>query len=70
MESNIIDEVRAVRHELAEAHGNDITRIVADLRRREAASLEAGWKFVESCGPQRRHAAVEAAAVAPNLKPA
>jgi hypothetical protein len=40
----ITEEIRAIRHKLAEALGNDLARIAADLRQREAAS---GLTFVQ-----------------------
>ena len=35
----ITEEIRAVRHQLAQAFDNDLGRIAADLRQREAASV-------------------------------
>lgn len=34
---SITDEIRAIRHELAAQFGNDVSRILADARQREAA---------------------------------
>ncbi len=39
----ITEEIRAVRRELAAQFGNDVSRILADVRRREASD---GRKYV------------------------
>lgn len=54
---SITEEIRAIRHKLAEAFDNDLARIAADLRQREAAS---GRTFAQlPKRPARRNTAKE-----------
>ena len=47
----ITEEIRSIRHKLAEAFDNDLAKIAADFRQREAAS---GRTFVQLPGPLSR----------------
>jgi len=38
MHDPIVEEIRATRHELAERFDNDLSRIIADVRRQEEES--------------------------------
>jgi hypothetical protein len=40
---SITEEIRAIRHSLADKFGNDVTQILADVRRQQEAS---GRKFI------------------------
>ncbi len=57
MPDDIVNEVRAVRHELAAVQRDDIGRIGRDLRRREADYVAAGWTFVSGPGAPEHEAA-------------
>ncbi len=57
MPDDIVDEVRAVRHELAAVQRDDIGRIGRDLREREADYVAAGWTFVSGPGAWEHKAA-------------
>ena len=47
---SITDEIRAIRRELAAQFGNDVSKILADARQREASD---GHTYVTL--PKRRH---------------